>query len=179
MIRVYYMKTARDGSAAARRLLGYALARDHGISDAVVAKEPTGKPYLTGHPHLCISITHTDEIVAVAIGDSPVGIDAEAVGDIRSRVAERLFTNVEREYVGDDPLRFFEIWTRKESFAKLTGDGITKGLSRVDTLTGDNTGGAVFVPLDIPGAAACVCSFEGDAAEVREVFEDEVKGVQI
>ncbi len=173
MIKVYYAPIGEnircDGSDAARKLLGYALARDHGIECAAVSKDENGKPYLYGHPNVHISITHTTTVVAVCISDHPVGIDAETVGEIRTRVAERLFTSYEREYIGDDPVRFFRVWTGKESFAKLTGEGITRRLAEIDVLSGENTGGAVFIPIDIDETAACVCTFAEDEVTAEKI----------
>lgn len=178
MIKVYYIsksaETAVSDSDTARRLLGYVLSRDRGIKDATILKDEKGKPYLDTCPGIHISITHTAAAIAVCVSDSPVGLDAETIGSVHPRVAERLFTESEREYVGDDPTRFFEIWTRKESLAKLTGEGITRRLADVDVLTGENTGGAVFIPIEIDGTAACVCTFSDDKAVTEMVALSEI-----
>lgn len=171
MIRVYYARTNADGSAAARLLLDYALERDYGITDAEIAKTDKGKPCILNHPNVFISITHTHGIVAVAVSDSPVGIDCENLGELRLRVMEKMFTEDEREYVGDDPLRFYEIWTRKESYGKLTGTGLLRRMDSIDTLADIG----VFTSIEITGTVATVCSYGEDTVAVHEIFEDELK----
>ena len=87
-----------------------------------------GKPYLVGSPYH-FSITHTGEVVAVAVSDSPCGIDAEVIARQSRRIAERFFHPAESAYLAafdSDAYdaEFTEIWTKKEAFAKLTGEGI-------------------------------------------------------
>ena len=173
MILVYFTRTAEDGSAMARCLLDYALARDLRINDAEYGRTDKGKPCILNHPYVFISITHPSGVVAVAVSDSPVGIDAEAMGEIRPLVLEKMFTEGEKEYVGDDPLRFFEIWTRKESYVKLTGTGLLRRMDSIDTLTGVE---AHYAPIEIEGTVTTVCSYGRKTVSVREIFEDKLKG---
>ena len=42
------------------------------------------------------------------------------------RVAERVFTEAENAYVAGDCAKFFEIWTKKEAYAKWKGEGLAK-----------------------------------------------------
>lgn len=70
-----------------------------------------GKPYAEGLPFF--SITHSDEYVAVAVSDRPVGIDMERLRPADPRLAER---------IGADPTRFFEEWTAKEAHYKIYGN---------------------------------------------------------
>ena len=74
----------------------------------------------------------------LAYGDVPLGVDIEQIrGKENLRVARRCFTEREYAYVSgqkevDDSLsaeRFFYLWTMKESYLKLTGDGISVPLN--------------------------------------------------
>lgn len=67
-----------------------------------------------------------------AVSDRPVGIDIERPRKNAIKVAERFFTQAECDWIGDDSLRFARIWTLKEAYAKLTGDGIAGTVSKVE-----------------------------------------------
>ena len=67
-----------------------------------------------------------------AVSDRAVGIDIERPRKNAIKVAERFFTQAECDWIGDDSLRFARIWTLKEAYAKLTGDGIAGTVSKVE-----------------------------------------------
>lgn len=173
MTKVYYITTpgiTEDGSALAYRLLFYVLEKDFGIVTPETAKLPCGKPYLRDYENVHFSISHTDSCIACVISEHPVGIDVQSVSDkVSVRITERLFTDNERSYVKDIPERFFDIWTRKESYAKLTGEGITHAVAKVDTLTGENTDGSLFVSIEIKDTAACLCMRARDSVSVIDM----------
>ena len=98
----------------------------------------SGKPMLENRQNLHFSISHTDGLVAVALSDAFVGIDAEKEKPINLKICERFFTESEQRYVlADSTLglqRFFEIWTKKEAFAKRLGQSLAKTIGKVDVL---------------------------------------------
>ena len=81
-----------------------------------------GKPYLE---NAGISITHDENVTALLIAPlSPVGIDMEMIKEnYPSRVAERFFSDEERRAINCSK-DFYRIWCQKESYVKMTGDGI-------------------------------------------------------
>ena len=89
-----------------------------------------GKPYFPERQDIQFSIAHTDEYVILAYGPEPVGVDAEIVRRAPVSVAERFFRPEERmdlnslEGIEQDS-RFFEYWTGKEAYVKMTGSGLT------------------------------------------------------
>lgn len=88
-----------------------------------------GVPYLTGGKY--ISVTHTDvgadRIEFIAVGDLPVGIDAESdEREVNIDIAKRFFTESEAEYIGNDNKRFLEVWRKKESFGKRDRIGFSR-----------------------------------------------------
>ena len=48
------------------------------------------------------------------------------------RVAKRFFTQAECDWIGNDSLKFSRIWTLKEAYAKLTGEGIAGTVSKAE-----------------------------------------------
>ncbi len=99
-----------------------------------------GKPEIAGPAgaeELRFNLSHTERLVACAIGRSEVGIDAENLGrrvnaiDIANQFfaadeARRLrsFDDLER------PIRFLELWTLKEALSKGLGAGLGIALDR-------------------------------------------------
>ena len=90
-----------------------------------------GKPVYSGL-EIHFNLSHAGTCVVCAVSDRPVGIDIERPRKNAIKVAERFFTQAECDWIGDDSLRFARIWTLKEAYAKLTGDGIAGTVSKVE-----------------------------------------------
>lgn len=96
-----------------------------------------GKPVA---PNVFVSIAHSCGKCAVCVSQRPVGIDIEKIRDRDfEKTVERTFSEKEKEYYynGKSPAVFYEIWTRKESHAKITGDGIKEIIKGTDTFSLD------------------------------------------
>ena len=116
----------------------------------IISVDEKGKLFCENVPHLHFNISHSDNFVAVAVCNSPVGIDIETIRKVSLKLAKRVCTPKELEYVFDkipdeedylseNPTyikRFLEIWTIKEAYFKCTGTGITDFQS-VDALSND------------------------------------------
>lgn len=87
----------------------------------------TGQPTLPGQ-ELFISVSHSKNIVAAAVSDAPVGIDVECMTNRNvTLLAEKCFSDAEYARfctAEDKKLCFYQHWTAKEAYAKLTGDGL-------------------------------------------------------
>lgn len=126
--RLYADQAFVQTSLAANVLLRYGAAQMLGVSmrEVMTSTGENGQPLLpdTG---LYGSVSHTDTLCICAIADVPVGIDAEKIRPAPFRVAARVFSPWEQDALRTEaqPDRmFFEIWTRRESFVKLTGAGL-------------------------------------------------------
>lgn len=118
-----------------------------------------------------LSVTHSGDLVGVAITDRPVGLDVEKVDpgidvDGLARIAlsegelAALPRNEQRVHA------FTTYWTRKEAIVKATGDGLRTDLR---TITGPPAGFHVR-DLDVdPGyaAALAVVSAEPPVVQIR------------
>ncbi len=113
----------REGnvSAAISQVLGKKVNTD---------KTTKGIPFLRGDDH-CVSLSHKDSRMAVALSDRKVGVDIERIEDRDShyRIAATYFG----ETVPDgDCIAFFRAWTRREAYGKLLGVGLTPQIMRLD-----------------------------------------------
>ncbi|MBR2824554.1 MAG: 4'-phosphopantetheinyl transferase superfamily protein [Clostridia bacterium] len=133
----YRFEEGRMQSLGAGLLLSAAL-RERGIDGrlARVAEGPWGKPYLPEHPEIHFSISHAGKWALCAVGDRPMGCDVERIGRGMEKMAERYFHPEELAYLKafggeeDAPWQraFTRIWTRKESYVKMTGRGIGEAI---------------------------------------------------
>ena len=83
-----------------------------------IKRTSAGKPYLPGYP-LHIGVTHTDDIVLIAISEKPFGIDCESIDRTVSnhaRIAEKYFSGNEKAYVFDKD-KFEAVRTLIEDYA--------------------------------------------------------------
>lgn len=108
--------------------------------ELIISKKEQGKPYIVGYEDFCFNISHAGDMVAIAYGDSPVGIDIELVrcreNDLK--VAKRCFAEEEYRFITEEAYeldmenisrskeeRFFMVWTMKEAYLKYKGTGIS------------------------------------------------------
>ena len=100
-----------------------------------IIKTEKGKPYFKHIPDMFFSVSHTEGLTVIALGDSEVGVDVERLRKADLRVIKR-FLKEEADYIAecDSDRRFFEIWTKKEAYLKCKGTGISGGLDSVNVL---------------------------------------------
>lgn len=117
----------------------------YGLSDEVVRikKDSRGKPYVTIRGERLsdfFNISHTSGIGVVIFSNYEVGIDIEMIRNVDDRIAQRFFRINEKQYLQDSTdemeyqRRFYEIWTKKESYSKWNGTGLVDNLASVDVL---------------------------------------------
>ena len=154
MIRVFTRpcgKTYNEQHKAAYELLGVAAALC-GYEVTEIKKTEKGKPYFE-NSNVFFSISHTDGYVAVAIGDSPCGVDIEGGREISKKIRTR-FLN------GCDEANDLEEWTKKESFGKLTGDGFFTDIKN-DSI--------IFKHFKVSSLLITACAYKGE--EISSVIE--------
>lgn len=129
----YLRPQDRKLSLGAWRLLERMLGR-YGISALDVAAGANGKPVCAG---ICFNLSHCAELVLCAVSDAPVGCDIEKITAAPMEIAERYFSESERRYLSgasgppEKNRRFFKLWTIRESYLKMTGEGMGLPLERI------------------------------------------------
>ncbi len=88
-----------------------------------------------------VSISHSEKTVAVCKAHVPVGIDIEVFGKNRDwkKIAKRCFGENELNCFlkSPDEKTFLEIWTKKEAFSKISGNGIADIIKGTDVFSLD------------------------------------------
>lgn len=142
-------KIASLRAADSRRLslgagiLLYLALKQRGIDGGRVKIEEGkyGQPRLPDHPEIHFSLSHGGNRALCAICAWPVGCDVENLGRGNRKLAGRFFHPEEQEALGGerDPEAwdrlFTRIWTRKESYLKATGRGLSLPMSSFSVLS--------------------------------------------
>jgi phosphopantetheinyl transferase len=125
-----------DEKTLSRALRMYALEKTLYVPFKIYT-DSRGKPYVDSEVAAAISITHDENVVCVLVAPvQDAGIDIMKNKDeYPTKVADRFFSPAEKRELKRKN-NFFEIWCRKESWVKMTGEGIS-GLSTLDTRSKD------------------------------------------
>lgn len=133
---------------------------------------PQGKPYFKDYPGICFNLSHSGNLVVLALADTEVGIDVQEHRGYNEKIARRFYHEKEIKMLEavSDPIEreklFYRIWTCKEGYIKYTGKGMGQELrnfywDRCDNtvcIEGQKVAGVSEVPLDSPGYFCSVVS---------------------
>lgn len=171
-----YLKAEdRKRSLGAGLLLNRILPR-YGVSPAGIRTGADGKPEVEG---ICFNLSHSGHIVICATAEKEVGCDVEEIVKAPEAVAEHFFHPSESAYVNacmgeERDRRFFRVWTMKESYIKMTGEGMSLDFDRFVFLPGPEKikvrrDGKLLscriMEYDIPGYKVSVCAKEEEFSE--------------
>lgn len=108
---------------------------DLSLEENPIGKMAMGKPYFINHPHIHFNISHSKDVVACVIADSPVGIDVQyCEAKNIQMIAEKILTFEEGKIFQESGFRdeiFFKYWAKKESYLKFIGEGIRRDLRKM------------------------------------------------
>ncbi len=130
MIKLYKYPTVKTNGKEYTDKKILESAKDYlGDGSPCVTRDSYGKPHITVDTPLFVSITHTDDMLLVALSDFDIGIDAERAGRTIKNpagLAKRYFTREEAVFLGENPTcaDFLEMWVKKEALSKLIGKGV-------------------------------------------------------
>ena len=161
----------RKLSAAAYMLLCKALKEVYGINEPPLFEySEHGKPSIVGHPEIYFNISHCRSVAGCVVSSCPVGIDVEEVREYKDSLARYVLNEDEYSMVSSSrqPAReFIRLWTMKESYLKLTGEGITRDLK---TVLADTASTCHFDSQDLGNAIITVCTKHRETEAQRIYF---------
>lgn len=148
-----------------------------------IACGANGKPYLPEHPGLHFNLSHSGTLAMAVFSDREIGCDVEQKKTASFRVADRFFCPEEQQFVAKGVTseertdRFFRIWTLKESFLKVTGEGTHFPLNRFCIHLGEaparltvdgRCADYALYEFSLSGYRAAVCA----AGDIREAGDE-------
>lgn len=121
--------------AAAYMLLKQGLQQEYGIMEnPVFDYAESGKPFIAGYPDIHFNISHCKQAAICAIDVRPIGVDIEEICSCEDDVKRYILNDEELRCVNesaDSEVELMKYWTMKESFLKLTGEGLRNDLKTV------------------------------------------------
>ena len=121
-------------------LLQWAVKKELGLPSFTVEQMPGGKPYILEAPEFHYNLSHSGSWVVLAWSEGEIGVDVQQMrtDSHREDIARRFFTPREQAWVVETGeaslLRFYQVWTGKESYLKYLGTGLKKALNSFDVL---------------------------------------------
>jgi 4'-phosphopantetheinyl transferase len=136
----------------------------------------TGRPELQPPCEIHFNTSHADGLALVAVTrERLVGVDVERLRPIADALdlARRFYSRPEYEYLESVPHAgrseaFLRIWTRKESYVKALGAGMSMPFDAFDVLDG-HSDLADRLPRPNPGASLVFTALDGFAGHVGAV----------
>ena len=102
------------------KLLEHALGKHFpNISVSSAKKRVDGKWLVDG---VYFSLSHTENLVCVAVSEKPVGVDAQKTSAVTERAVSFVLSDGERGFVEENSLSFAQVWTMKEAIFKRDGE---------------------------------------------------------
>lgn len=127
----FYLKK----NISSKDFLNELLKNEYNIQNYEIEYNEFGKPYLKDIPNLFFNISNKNNITVCAFSDTELGIDIEQLC-YKENVAKRVCNEKELKIIDEaqnKELAFTKIWVLKESYLKMLGQGLSYGMSNVDT----------------------------------------------
>ena len=132
-----------------------------GVNDAAIAYGAHGKPYVPSRPDVCFNLSHSGTVAVCAVGDTELGIDIERRHAYDRDIAKMCFTKEEQHWVraqSNKSEAFTRLWTRKESYLKMLGTGLSVDAKSFSAVPGDTSAlGVRFWECGVEDYFVCLC----------------------
>jgi 4'-phosphopantetheinyl transferase len=100
--------------------------------DISFSKNEYGKPFFNEQADFHFNLSHSGDWVVCAVDNKPVGIDVEEISPIDLDISKNYFSTDEHKDLlskADKIAYFFTLWTLKESYIKIVGQGLSLPLN--------------------------------------------------
>jgi 4'-phosphopantetheinyl transferase len=152
-------------------LLAAEALRRAGATDLRLRFSEYGKPSLPAHPGIHFNLSHSGTLAVCAVSDEPVGVDTERLTAFSPEVASLCFQPREQAWLEareDHDLAFTRLWTRKESWLKYLGTGLSLPAASFSALPGETPGEEITLTEYAAGNhRICVCARTGREVSFR------------
>ncbi|MEM7620063.1 MAG: 4'-phosphopantetheinyl transferase superfamily protein [Pseudomonadota bacterium] len=105
-----------------------------------IANNAYGKPYLEDFDHLHFNVSHSGDVILIAVGHMQVGIDIEYIDQefAHDTISDLVFNISEQQIVKHQKhdlkaKQFYSIWTKKEAYLKAKGHGFSCDPQKIST----------------------------------------------
>ena len=138
----------------------------NGFQYGEIIKNENGKPYFKKMPFF--NISHSGNVVSVAISDKEVGVDVQKETTISKNVMDKFFSKTEKEYIKIGEITADALWCVKESIFKYDGTGIVSDINGAEIFIKDgnidikNRGELYIKNICKNGYHISVCSEDSD-----------------
>ena len=127
-IDIYYSHIGNTSNNTSSMFLKEILEKEYNISNYEIIKNKNGKPYLRDNS-IYFNISHKKDLIIVAISNNEVGIDIEYIDvnmELKQTLLNKFFSVNEINYINNDIEKFFEVFTKKESYIKMLGGRVAE-----------------------------------------------------
>lgn len=162
--------------------------------DREISVSKDGKPSLKNHPEVHFNLSHAGNVAFCVISEYECGCDVELINPkkFNLNLVKRFFSKEELaqiENATDDSAKaslFFDYWTRKEAYGKMTGDGVNyiigekTDFSNLDAFEKDNDCSfKLFEDLIVNEEKYKLCAVCGNPEHLptSQLFEMEIQEV--
>lgn len=105
----------------------------------MIVSSSCGKPYIEGRDDLFFNVSNSGDYVAIAVSEKEVGIDIQKPVKVDEALIKKVISLDDRERMEElINTSFNAIWSIKEAYVKLTGEGISRDLSGISFETNDD-----------------------------------------
>ncbi len=129
------------GRYAVKTLFRAVISPDTPFTHIVLDHEDQGAPFIVSHPHIPVSISHSNEYAAAVLSPNvhiSLGMDMEKIGKKPDEHFLKIaFTPSEISVMDKTAQGIFCQWTLKEAYLKLIKKGFHEGLGKVEIVHGN------------------------------------------
>ncbi len=112
--------------------------KDLPLERITLSYKDQGAPFVTDHPDIPISLSHSNEYTAVACSlnlKQTLGIDVEKISKKPDAAfLKTAFTKNEIMHMPDEAAQIFRHWTIKEAYLKYIKKGFNESLHKVEVI---------------------------------------------
>jgi len=167
----------KKASAVVYLLLRLTLKDIYGINEIIEFDyNSMQKPYLQKYPQIFFNFSHSHNAGACAAASYEIGVDVQQIVVVKENVARRVLTVDEFSTFKsvENPNEYFcKAWTIKESYLKLTGQGISDELRDISVVGIQDK--MIYRGRDY---FCCVCGSGAKAMQIKHIGRDDFEQLQ-